>query len=109
MPHAVSRVHMAEEASLPDAPTEEASSDVSHDASPNNSSQSGPATSSPADKERVDLENMFDDDDENDSQLLSSNSINQEAEYVSTSHASHTPYLANPKLSKTAYQTASYH
>lgn len=82
MPHAVSPVHITEEGNLPDAPIEEASSDVSHDASPDHSSQSGPLTSSAADKERMNLESMFDDDDDDDdgSQFLSSSALNQEPE-----------------------------
>ena len=73
---------MAEEDTLTDAPTRESLSDVSPDGSPDNSSQSSPAGSSPTEKEKINLEDMFDDEQE-DSEFPSSSLAPPELEYAS--------------------------
>ncbi|KAL9071260.1 MAG: hypothetical protein Q9157_005522 [Trypethelium eluteriae] len=67
MPHAISPDPVAEDGILPDAPALGGSSNSSQDASQEDSPQSAPANA-----EKLNLENMFDDDDEDDTEFPSS-------------------------------------
>ena len=71
---------MADKGFLPDAPNAEASSDISHESVQDNSSPT-----SAADKEKSNLEQLFDTDEEDDEEFPSSSVPHAEPKYVSAS------------------------
>ncbi|KAI9685697.1 MAG: hypothetical protein M1822_004257 [Bathelium mastoideum] len=99
MPHAVSPAPMSESEVLPDAPVAEASSDISRDGSQDAGSESRTGESSPTNKEKMNLEDMFDDDDEEESEFPSSSIAPPEPDQSAKSGR-----ITDPEVMKAFYQ-----
>ncbi|KAI9690614.1 MAG: hypothetical protein M1820_009971 [Bogoriella megaspora] len=97
MPHAESPEPVIDEGILPDAPAEPASSDESPNGSPAGSSQSAPTDHVPTEKDKMNLDNMFDDD-EDDSEFTSSSAPQPQLEPAQSGRVN------DPEIMKAFYQ-----